>query len=133
MTSSAPRFFKGGAAQHRVVVFTDRAQRGQRTKAPFDEDNVRSALKYAIDREELIEKILHGTGTIGGDYHVSPGTPCYQLIARRHFRLRRHLRVSWRRAHRPFSGSSRHHRRCPIRTFEILPARWPTQLPAAKE
>ena len=43
--------------------------------APYDNVDVRLALKYAIDREELIDKILQGTGTIGNDYHVSPGMP----------------------------------------------------------
>ena len=43
--------------------------------APFDDVNVRLALKYAINREEIIEKILFGTGTVGNDYHVSPGMP----------------------------------------------------------
>jgi peptide/nickel transport system substrate-binding protein len=43
--------------------------------APFDNVDVRLALKYAINREELVQKILYGTGTIGNDYHVSPGMP----------------------------------------------------------
>ncbi len=43
--------------------------------APFDNVDVRLALKYAIDRKEIVEKIMFGTATIGNDYHVSPGMP----------------------------------------------------------
>ena len=32
------------------------------TVAPFDDNNVRMALKYAIDREDMVEKILRGHG-----------------------------------------------------------------------
>ena len=39
---------------------------------PFDNVDVRLALKYAIDREELLEKILFGYGTLGNDYPVAP-------------------------------------------------------------
>ena len=51
--------------------------------APYDNVDVRLALKYAIDREELIDKILQGTGTIGNDYHVSPGMPYYPDLPQR--------------------------------------------------
>lgn len=43
--------------------------------APFDNVDVRLALKYAIDRNELVEKIMFGTATVANDYHVSPGMP----------------------------------------------------------
>lgn len=43
--------------------------------APFDNVDVRLALKHSIDRNEMIEKIMFGTATIGNDYHVSPGMP----------------------------------------------------------
>ena len=42
---------------------------------PFDNLDVRLALKYAVDRDELVEKIMFGTATVGNDYHVSPGMP----------------------------------------------------------
>lgn len=44
-------------------------------QAPFDDVHVRQALKYAVDRDELVEKIMFGTATVGNDYHVSPGMP----------------------------------------------------------
>ena len=43
--------------------------------APFDDVNVRLALKHAINREEIIEKIVFGTGTPGNDFHISPNMP----------------------------------------------------------
>ena len=42
---------------------------------PFDNVDVRHALKYAIDRDDIVEKIMFGTATVGNDYHVSPGMP----------------------------------------------------------
>ena len=44
---------------------------------PFDDNNVRMALKLAMDREELIEKIVFGTATLGNDFHISPSMPYY--------------------------------------------------------
>ena len=54
---------------------------------PFDNVDVRLALKYAINREELVQKILYGTGTIGNDYHVSPGMPYYPDLPQRPYDL----------------------------------------------
>jgi len=42
------------------------------TSAPYDNNDVRLALKYAMDREEMLEKILRGHGTIGNDHPISP-------------------------------------------------------------
>ncbi len=47
------------------------------TTAPFDNNDVRMALKLAIDRDELIEKIVFGTATVGNDFHISPNMPYY--------------------------------------------------------
>lgn len=41
------------------------------TMAPFDNKDVRLALKYAIDREELVKKILLGFGSAGNDNPLS--------------------------------------------------------------
>jgi len=48
--------------------------------APFDNVDVRLALKHAINREDIVEKILFGTGTPGNDFHVSPNMPYYPDI-----------------------------------------------------
>jgi peptide/nickel transport system substrate-binding protein len=43
--------------------------------APFDDVNVRNALKLAIDRDEIVEKIAFGAGTVGNDFHLAPVQP----------------------------------------------------------
>jgi peptide/nickel transport system substrate-binding protein len=35
--------------------------------APFDDNNVRMAIKHCIDRQEILEKVFLGHGTIGND------------------------------------------------------------------
>lgn len=39
--------------------------------APFDNNDVRLALKYAIDREQLVKTILQGYGRVGNDHPIS--------------------------------------------------------------
>lgn len=39
---------------------------------PFNDINVRLALKYAIDREEIVSKILMGYGMVGNDQPITP-------------------------------------------------------------
>lgn len=39
---------------------------------PFDNNDVRLALKYAVDRDELVDKILNGTGSAGNDHPIGP-------------------------------------------------------------
>jgi peptide/nickel transport system substrate-binding protein len=43
--------------------------------APFDDVNVRNALKLAMNRDEIIEKITFGAATKGNDFHLSPVQP----------------------------------------------------------
>jgi len=43
--------------------------------APFDNPDVRNALKLLIDRDEIIEKIAFGFATKGNDFHHSPAMP----------------------------------------------------------
>ena len=43
------------------------------TSAPFDDSHVRLALKHACHREEMVDKILRGHGTVGND-HPIPST-----------------------------------------------------------
>src|SRR5262249_56005641 len=45
--------------------------------APFDNPDVRLALKYAIDREATVKKVLNGHGSIGNDQPISPIMPFY--------------------------------------------------------
>ena len=39
---------------------------------PFDDVNVRQALKWAINRQDLVDKILYGYGSPGNDNPISP-------------------------------------------------------------
>ncbi|MDY0882936.1 ABC transporter substrate-binding protein [Dongia soli] len=45
--------------------------------APFNNANLRLALKYAIDREEFLKTLLNGYGTVGNDHPIRPGDPFY--------------------------------------------------------
>jgi peptide/nickel transport system substrate-binding protein len=40
----------------------------------FQDNNVRLAMKHAVDREAIVKNILHGYGTVGNDHCVSPGS-----------------------------------------------------------
>lgn len=46
-------------------------------RQPFDNNDVRLALKYAIDREHLLKKILRGYGAVGNDHPISQCQPCH--------------------------------------------------------
>jgi len=54
-------------------------------KAPFDNPDVRNALKLAIDREEIIKKIAFGTAIPGNDVHVSPNMPYWADLPQRKY------------------------------------------------
>jgi peptide/nickel transport system substrate-binding protein len=45
--------------------------------APFNDNNVRLALKHAVDRQELVEKILFGYGEVGNDSPIGPSQKYY--------------------------------------------------------
>jgi peptide/nickel transport system substrate-binding protein len=45
--------------------------------APYSDVNVRRALKYGINREELVEKILFGYGSVGNDHPIGSGQRFY--------------------------------------------------------
>jgi len=40
--------------------------------APFDNANVRKALKYGVNRQEMVDKILQGHGKVGNDHPIGP-------------------------------------------------------------
>lgn len=40
--------------------------------APYDNNDVRMALKYSVDRKELLAKILRGYGVLGNDHPIAP-------------------------------------------------------------
>jgi peptide/nickel transport system substrate-binding protein len=54
--------------------------------APFDNNDLRMALKLAMDREELLDKILRGYGEVGNDYPINKAYPLFpQGIEQRKF------------------------------------------------
>jgi peptide/nickel transport system substrate-binding protein len=53
-----------GTQQFTIPMFTD--------TAPFSDSNVRLALKYAINRQALVETILRGHGRAGNDTPITP-------------------------------------------------------------
>jgi peptide/nickel transport system substrate-binding protein len=40
--------------------------------APFDDVNVRLALKWGLNRQEMVEKVLSGFGVVGNDHPIGP-------------------------------------------------------------
>ncbi|MCH7554947.1 MAG: ABC transporter substrate-binding protein, partial [Proteobacteria bacterium] len=53
-----------GTSHKTFAMFTD--------VAPFDDNNVRMALKLSIDREELVQKIWRGYAVLGNDHPIAP-------------------------------------------------------------
>ena len=53
--------------------------------APFDNLDVRLALKHAINRDDIVEKVLYGTAIPGNDFHVAPNMPYSPDIAQRSY------------------------------------------------
>ena len=53
--------------------------------APFDNLDVRLALKYAIDRDEIVDKILLGHGTKGNDHPIGPTLPFHADLPQRDY------------------------------------------------
>jgi len=47
------------------------------TVAPYDNNDVRLALKYAIDRAQLVKTVLRGYGTIGNDHPIGQNQRFY--------------------------------------------------------
>lgn len=54
--------------------------------APFDSNELRLALKYAINRQEMVDKILRGYGSIGNDMPINKAYPLFDdTIKQRNF------------------------------------------------
>jgi len=51
--------------------------------APFDNKDLRLALKYAMNREEMVEKILFGNGSIGNDTPINASYPLFSEMEQR--------------------------------------------------
>ena len=46
-------------------------------QSPYDDINIRKALKHAINREELVQKILQGHGAVANDHPIGPANQYY--------------------------------------------------------
>ncbi|MEO8243896.1 MAG: ABC transporter substrate-binding protein [bacterium] len=46
-------------------------------KAPFDNNDLRMALKLAVNRQELVDKILGGMGSVGNDFPINASYPLF--------------------------------------------------------
>lgn len=56
--------------------------------APFDNKDLRLALKYSINRQELVDKILDGFGSIGNDIPINAAYPLFdETLEQRPFDL----------------------------------------------
>lgn len=56
--------------------------------APFDNKDLRLALKYAINRQELVDKILDGFGSVGNDIPINKAYPLFdETLPQREFSL----------------------------------------------
>jgi peptide/nickel transport system substrate-binding protein len=53
--------------------------------APFDNKDLRMALKYAINRQEMVDKILDGFGGIGNDVPVNAAYPLFTALPQREY------------------------------------------------
>ena len=45
--------------------------------SPFDDMNIRKALKYAVNRQELVDKVLLGHGQVANDHPIGPANQYY--------------------------------------------------------
>jgi peptide/nickel transport system substrate-binding protein len=58
-----------GNAHYTIPMRTD--------MAPFDNNDVRLALKYSLDREALLKTVLRGHGIVGNDHPIGPANQYY--------------------------------------------------------
>ncbi len=95
--------------QHYTFAMDTRAE-------PFSDNNVRLALKHAIDREELVQTILNGYGSVGNDHPIAPSNRFHADLEQRTYdpeKARFHLKeagldsltVSLSAADAAFSGA----------------------------
>ncbi|MDO6728210.1 ABC transporter substrate-binding protein [Cognatishimia sp. 1_MG-2023] len=69
-----------GRAHYEFVMLVD--------TAPFDNKDLRLALKYAINRQEMVEKILNGYGSVGNDIPINAAYPLFdESLPQRDFDL----------------------------------------------
>jgi peptide/nickel transport system substrate-binding protein len=57
--------------------------------SPYDNNDVRLALKYAFPREQVLKKLLRGYGSLGNDHPIGPNLPYHADIEQRDYDLDR--------------------------------------------
>ncbi|MEM7171982.1 MAG: ABC transporter substrate-binding protein [Pseudomonadota bacterium] len=53
--------------------------------APFDNNDFRLALKYGIDRDAILQKVIRGHGTLGNDHPIGPTLPYWADLEQRQY------------------------------------------------
>lgn len=53
--------------------------------SPFDNNDLRMALKYGIDRQEMVEKVLFGYGSVGNDTPINSSYPLFTEFEQREY------------------------------------------------
>ncbi len=53
--------------------------------APFNNLDLRLALKFAMDRKEMVDKLLRGFGSIGNDFPINASYPLFSELPQRPF------------------------------------------------
>lgn len=53
--------------------------------APFDNNDLRLALKYAMNRQEMVDKILFGHGSVGNDIPINGAYPLFTALEQREY------------------------------------------------
>ena len=53
--------------------------------APFNNLDLRLALKYAMDRKDMVDKLLRGYGSIGNDFPINASYPLFSELPQRPF------------------------------------------------
>lgn len=76
-SASGVRLFRTSGPQHFSFAMNV-------TQDPFTDRNVRLALKYAVNREEMVEKILGGYGSVGNDHPIPSSSPYFNADLEQH-------------------------------------------------
>ncbi|PRX04712.1 UNVERIFIED_ORG: peptide/nickel transport system substrate-binding protein [Martelella mediterranea] len=64
---------------------------------PFDNNDLRLALKYAVDRQQMLDMVLMGFGSLGNDFPINAAYPLFTEIEQRPYdpdRARYHYKKS---------------------------------------
>ena len=65
---------------HQVATGMTAAMRMRTDAKPFDNPNVRLAMKLGVDQEKMVQLALRGLGSVGEHHHVSPAHPEYAKL-----------------------------------------------------